>query len=296
MHQSIVGYRGARYFWIAVLLSVAAIAAYVWHDPPDPPNGGTWLGYTLGTIGAVLIVWLMFLGVRKRSYKSRTGTVHGWTSAHIYLGSAVLILATLHSGWQVGWNVHTLAYVFMCLVIFSGFFGIYAYIRYPDLVAENRAGMTREQFFKQIEDLDRQCVRSAGEIDQETRALVQSAAERTSVGGSWWSQLSRGDGSKLVLPATYAGDGGTGQVSNKDQRRVIDLLSKRLAHSRGGAEVAQLQSLLSTLAKKQTLLRRIRHDIRMQALLEIWLYVHVPLSFGLLAALLVHIVSVFIYW
>lgn len=295
MHQSIVGYRSARYFWIALVLSLAAIAAYAWHDPPDPPNGGTWLGYTLGSIGALLIVWLMLLGVRKRSYSSRLGSVQGWTSAHVYLGAAVLIVATLHSGWQVGWNVHTLAFVFMCLVIFSGFFGIYAYVRYPDLVAENRAGMTREQLFKQVEDLDRQCVRTADGIDPETRALVQSAAERTSIGGAWWPQLTGADGSKLVLPATYVSGGG-GLVDNNDQHKLIGLLSQRLAQSRGGPEVAQVQSLLSALATKQALMRRIRRDIRFQALLEIWLYVHVPLSFGLLAALLVHVVSVFIYW
>lgn len=296
MHQSIVGYRNARYFWIALALSLISIVAYVWHDPPDPPNGGTWLGYTLGTLGALLIVWLLFLGVRKRSYSSGMGTVQGWTSAHVYLGSAVLILATLHSGWQVGWNVHTLAYVLMCLVIFSGFFGIYAYLHYPDLVAENRNGMTREQLFKQVEDLDRQCMRTADGIDQETRALVQSAAERTSVGGGWWSQLAAADSSKLVVPASYMSEGGGGLVDNSDQSRVIDLLSKRLAQSRGGAEVAHLQGLVSTLATKQALMRRIRSDIRYQALLEAWLYVHVPLSFGLLGALLVHIVSVFIYW
>jgi hypothetical protein len=33
-----------------------------------------------------------------------------------------------------------------------------------------------------------------------------------------------------------------------------------------------------------------------QAMMEIWLYVHVPLSFALLAALIAHIVSSFFYW
>lgn len=296
MHQSIVGYKRGRYFWVALVLAAASIAAYMWHQPPDMPNGGTWLGYTLGTICAVLILWLMFLGIRKRSYSSRMGTVQGWTSAHIYLGAAVLILATLHSGWDVGWNVHTLTYVLLCLVVLSGFFGLFTYLRYPDLVTENRNGMTREQLFKQVQDLDRQCIRTAEDLDAETRALVQSAAERTSVGGGWWAQLSGTDSSKVVLPATYAGGGDSGQVGNADQRKVVDLLSKRLAESRGGSELTQLQSLLSGLATKQELMRRIRRDIRFHALLNIWLYVHVPLSFGLLAALLTHIVSVFIYW
>ena len=33
-----------------------------------------------------------------------------------------------------------------------------------------------------------------------------------------------------------------------------------------------------------------------KALLDIWLYVHVPLSFALLGALIAHIISVFFYW
>ena len=30
--------------------------------------------------------------------------------------------------------------------------------------------------------------------------------------------------------------------------------------------------------------------------MELWLYVHVPLSVGLLVAMLAHIVTVFVYW
>ena len=35
---------------------------------------------------------------------------------------------------------------------------------------------------------------------------------------------------------------------------------------------------------------------RLKAMLEIWLYVHVPATFALIAALIAHIVSVFFYW
>ena len=36
--------------------------------------------------------------------------------------------------------------------------------------------------------------------------------------------------------------------------------------------------------------------MRLRALLEVWLFVHVPLTVALLAALTAHIVSVFYYW
>jgi hypothetical protein len=43
-------------------------------------------------------------------------------------------------------------------------------------------------------------------------------------------------------------------------------------------------------------LRRLRSDIRLQGWLKAWLYLHVPLTVGTLAALVVHILSTFIYW
>ena len=43
-------------------------------------------------------------------------------------------------------------------------------------------------------------------------------------------------------------------------------------------------------------MERIRQQMRIRALLEVWLYVHVPLTFALIAALAAHIVSVFFYW
>jgi len=39
-----------------------------------------------------------------------------------------------------------------------------------------------------------------------------------------------------------------------------------------------------------------RRDVQLKAMLEIWLYFHVPLSFALLAALAGHVISVFYYW
>ena len=50
------------------------------------------------------------------------------------------------------------------------------------------------------------------------------------------------------------------------------------------------------LDEKAQLLGALRRDIRFKAMMDIWLYFHVPLSFALLAALLAHVVSVFFYW
>ena len=50
------------------------------------------------------------------------------------------------------------------------------------------------------------------------------------------------------------------------------------------------------LLQKHQMLERARRDLKHKAILDLWLYFHVPLAFMLLAALTVHVISVFIYW
>ena len=139
MHDGFLTYQNMKFLKMAAVLCVLAVVAYVWYQPIDEHNGGTWLGYTLGTIGALLIFWLTWLGIRKRRYGANF-RLSAWVSAHVYLGLSLIVIATLHTGFQFGWNVHTLAYVLMMIVIISGGFGIYAYTRYPKVMSENRRG------------------------------------------------------------------------------------------------------------------------------------------------------------
>src|SRR5664279_479690 len=158
-----------------------------------------------------MILWLSWFGVRKRNYSSTAGMLQGWLSAHVYFGTALIVIATLHMAFKVGWNVHTLAYVLMLIVIFSGFYGVYAYLRFPRVMTDNLGDDTLQMLLIRIADLDRQ--------------------------------------------------------------------SRQLALS----------------LKKQELVARARRDVQLKAWLDVWLYIHVPLSIALLVTLTIHIVSVFFY-
>jgi len=289
MHTSFLTYQGGRWFWIASLLSLIAIGVYGWHELPEPPNGGTWLGYTLGTIGALLIVWLLYLGRRKRNYSSNLGTVQGWTSAHVYLGTALIVVATLHTGFQFGWNIHTLAYALMMIVIVSGFWGVWVYARYPVLLSDNTGGKSRGEVYREVADLDRQMMKSASRLGSEIETAVASAIERTSVGGSAMAQLTAADSSKVVLP-------GKGMVDNSDQQPVVDFIVERLSQTSHREQSELLREIANQLGARGRLLRRVRRDIQIQGMLRVWLYVHVPIAVACLAALIAHIVSVFLYW
>src|ERR1700722_694845 len=62
-----LSYRQLRYLWIGFALVACAAAIFVTQSASTVARGDTWQGYTLGTIAALLMVWLALLGIRKRS-------------------------------------------------------------------------------------------------------------------------------------------------------------------------------------------------------------------------------------
>ncbi|MGK2873482.1 MAG: hypothetical protein ACSLFL_14705 [Alphaproteobacteria bacterium] len=277
MHQSILVFRNFRYLkWAAAVIALSLVF-YWFHEPAvGIPNGGTWLGYTLGGFGAILIGWLMWFGIRKRRYGGGGAPVEDWLSAHVYLGIALIFVATLHTGFQFGWNVHTAAYVLMMIVIVSGVVGMFAYLRVPELMTNNRRGTTLTQMMHEVSDLDAACREAALALGDEINQIVLAAAQNTRIGGGVIRQLSGDD------PACPTRD------ANSTVRHLAD-------HAPPG-QAEGFRVLLGLLARKEELLARARRDVRYKAILDIWLYFHVPLSFALLGALIAHIVAVFFYW
>ncbi len=293
IHHNLLQYRHARYLWWALAMVVAAVLLYV-HQGSKPHSGDTWEGYVLGSVAAVLIVWLLMLGVRKRSYASAAGTVQGWVSAHVYLGTALVVVATLHCAVQFGWNVHTLAYVLLCVVVGSGMFGVYTYLAHPRVLAENRSGSARATLFGELFETDRQARTLAETCEASVRLAVNSSIERSAVGGGALAQLLGRDGSHYMA-ATGSG-GAVRLLPNPDQQPVIEFVAQRLPRAEKSGEAPVLQELVVVLCRRQLLLRRIRRDIRLHAVLRAWLYVHVPLSVALVGAVLVHVLATFLYW
>lgn len=294
IHVGILNYARSRYLWWALATIAASSILYASQRGLQPPNGGTWQGYVLGTAGAALIVWLALLGVRKRRYRSTLGTVQGWTSAHVYLGSALLVVATLHSAAQLGLNVHTLAYGLMCAVIFSGFYGVFTYVNYPHLINANRAGLSRAQLFAELYELDRRGRELAAKAPHAVSVAARSSIERTSIGGGLIAQLLGRDRSQIIRDSDDSGGGHL--TGNRDQESVIQFIAEHIPRTNKIAEAELLQELLAVFCRRQAVLRRIARDIRMQGWLRIWLFIHIPMSIALLVALLVHIVTTFIYW
>lgn len=275
-HEGFLRHKSFRWLKIASLLSLLSLLGYVFADVQPRPNGGSWYGYILGTVGALLILWLTMLGLRKRAMTRGRWSLKAWTSAHVYLGLSLIVIGTLHTGFQFGWNVHTLAYGLMMLVILSGVYGISVYATLPRSLSDNSAEFTRPQMIDAVQKLDRQLQTAAQPLGVDDTEIVRMSMDDNPFRGGVLRRLS-------------------GHYPRCRTAEAVRILRQRMATATGDEENA-LEAVVKLLERKSAALGRIRDHMRVRALLEAWLYIHVPVTFALIAALGAHIVSVFFYW
>ena len=310
LHESFLVHRGGFYFKFALVLCAACALLYLLHDPPEGPSGSTWLGYSLGTLSALLVIWLTWFGVRKRKFITSRTPAKTWVSAHVYLGLSLIVIATLHSGFQLGWNVHSLAYMLMLGVIFSGLYGIYAYATLPARITATRGGQEFRAMIAEIAKLNEAALGLAEKIDVETHAVVARSVGRVRIGGTAWEQLTGryaepddeaagGVDDFIQLKQSQLAAGGAQPAGSKKRQVTIAFVADQMFSARGDAASGSgetLQKLLQAIADRKKLIAKVNQDITLRARLNVWLYLHVPLSVALLAALVVHIFAVYFYW
>lgn len=310
-----VPYREFRYLKLSAAVVLLSALMYVLLRPAGgAAYGGTVYGYVSGTVSALLVGLLAWYGIRKRvtprvqerrksdrrrrlpdpqaSSETRRsdrrkqraeatwrygGTLEAWLSAHIYLGGLVLVLATLHAGFRIGWNLHTLTYALLWGVVVSGLHGVFAYLYYPRQITEQTENDSLEDLLLRLREIDELARTRALLLPDEVNAVVARAREETRIGGGFFQQLifSAEDCPTDLAVETVQAYGKT--LLEHDQPR-------------------QVRDLYTVLLQRQRLLARIRRVISLNARMQIWLYLHVPLAIALLASLLAHILSVLIYW
>ena len=271
---NIFDYKNYRYFKLAVVIIMIAFTAFMLFEPAVGHYGGSWLGYTLGTVSAALVLLMGWYGVRKRRYRS-SGSSQGWLSAHIYLGTALTVTATLHSGLHFGINIHSLTYALLLIVVVSGFFGNYAYMIYPRLMTENMGEDSLDGLLSRIAETDKLARQIAITMPDDINFAVDRACRETYIGTSLMEQLK---GYQANCPTAMA-------------VQKLTVLGKGLP-----AEQRKLyRELYSIMVRRQSLVMRTRQDLMYRARLGFWLYFHTPFAVALLVAMVAHIIAVFLY-
>ncbi|MEM0922581.1 MAG: hypothetical protein AAGI13_06010 [Pseudomonadota bacterium] len=273
---------------LASLLCLSAAAVWVLYAPDGRREGSTVVGYALGGLSAFIVLWLSWLGVMKRRFASSSVRRRNKVSAHIWLGLSLIVLVGLHSGFVFDYSIHTLAYLLLIIVVFSGIFGIWCYGSVPRLMNANVASCILEKRRADISDVE-QLELDISEIDQRIeralqflpdafRAPVRQSLERTRIGGGLFSILmgsSRGCATSRALDKVRAlAEGPSGD----------------------GEHRARIPDLIEDLTRKAEVAACLRRDTRYRALLTLWLWLHVPLTLALIVTVAAHIMLVFFYW
>jgi hypothetical protein len=144
------------------------------------------------------------------------------------------------------------------------------------MLSDNRDMMTETQMLESLRSIDRQLHEAAQPLDQQYADLVQQSLNQDPFGGGLWSRL-------------------RGKYPDCATRRAQSEIRQYTAYQPNLGD-DPLERVDALLGRKEAILARVRRHLRIKALLEVWLYVHVPITFALIAALSAHIISVFFYW
>ena len=276
MGNSFLTYRSGLWFWISTATALGLVLHYFSYQSRTVAYGGSVEGLLYGVAGTGLIAVLMYLGIRRRSYASSTGTLQGWVSAHVYLGLLTLLLIPMHAGFRFGWDVHTLAFVLLAVVVLSGVVGLVLYRNIPGRLTRYEAG-------QQADTIDPEMARLLSDmralVKDRSDALVQIYKEEIATSQNrppkGWSLLLKGQGSDLLA------------VRSADLARKVSAIPPE--------DQATFQILSHLLLKKTQLEVNLLHQMRLRNALQAWLYVHVPVSIAMVFAVGLHLLVVFLY-
>ena len=157
----------------------------------------------------------------------------------------------------------------MLIVIFSGIYGVYAYAALPKELSATRGDKTGGDMLDVIADIDKKLDSAAQPLGRAACDLVINALNQDIFYGGALARLTN----SYPGCATNRALSGIPASGSEAEARVHELLSNRAEQ-----------------------LEQIRRHLRIKAMLEVWLFIHIPATIALLAALFAHVISVFYYW
>jgi hypothetical protein len=277
MTGNFLTYRNGLWFKTAIVTTVLLVLSYAVYSSRMPAHGGTVVGLVYGSIGLAAILLLMYYGMRKRSYYANNGSLQHWLSSHIYLGLLTLLIIPMHAGFHFGFDVHTLAFVLMAIVVVSGMVGTYLYLALPRQFTHYGAELAYEgidrEFQKIVKQMRALCQDKSDAFVRTCEEAIQQGMPRHHVG--WQLVVQR--------PATAA----TSAQRLQDMQADIATLPE--------TEHTDFQRLAVLSTQKQELEHRLASQMRLKNVLEAWLYIHLPVSIAMLVAVAIHIIVVLYY-
>jgi hypothetical protein len=315
----------ARNFWKlhsrwlvgTLIATAAAVGLTVWAGMRGGrwPGGGSATGLVLGVLAAAIFVFEMAM-VLKKTTSFRTIRwmlpAQTWMKAHIWLGLLTVPLVVLHSGGSFGGMLTTIFVTVFAVVIVSGIWGLALQNVLPKLLVE---AAPAETVYSQIDRVGRQYAAEAQRLvllacgGEEDLPLKEPALTASEVAGeahirgaprNVGIQIERSPHPASDLPqaipspavqAALARDirpfletGQRGMLGSRQRNQwYFDDLRLRVA-----PELRELVNQLDELCERR---RQLNVQRRIHFWLHNWLWLHLPLSIGLMILLVGHVVT-----
>jgi hypothetical protein len=263
--------RFRRQFFLGVFTLLVATVAALWahrrfhHALPD-------YGYLTGWILFAAMMVLTFFNARKKLPFLSLGKAETWLQIHIYLGFFTVVLFLIHLNFRAlhGWFEMALALLF-ALVSASGVVGLLFSRTLPRRLA-TRGG---EVIFEKIPAL---------------RHALKTEAESLALGADAKSPVIAEFYAKELAPF-FAGPKNL-WLHVVESRRPLNALIAELDDVQRFANEAEREKIgkLSALVRQKD---GLDYHRALQLALKLWLFVHIPLTYGLLIFTALHIVLVF---
>lgn len=180
-----------------------------------------------------------------------------WLHAHLYYGVAACVLAFLHGGGRFDTPMSVAMNALVLLVLASGIVGIFLWAWGPGWLTREERDLSIEEAFV----LERHYARRV-EAEREQLTSIEPALATA------WAQ--GGAGAELAQRLASACGGGA-----EGERRARELLTLSGQSRKVRAELARLE--------------------RVRWMINAWRPVHIPASIALLAAILVHVIAIWLY-
>lgn len=297
--------RWAVFSAVVLVVSAVAYVAYA-TTAPGGPDGGSFTGLVFGGTGTAFILFAAGLAVRKRWPHYRFGRASTWLKGHLWLGALSLPLILFHGGFAFGGALTSMLMWLFLIVFATGLVGLGIQQLLPRLMTKN---VPQETVYEQIDHVRRQ-------LFEEASQLVRGQAER----GAAVARAKEGGAirGRVVRSRTASADEQEAAAHADVRAPVVRFVEEhvrpffRVDGARGspladphrrGAMFAELRQKVDPALHDATrdleALCEQRAQLEVQRRLHLWLhgwlFVHVPLSWGMIVLTLIHAVMALYY-
>ena len=293
--------RHRPWFWLALLTTFAAGAWYAVEAITSPrwPGGSSLPGFVGGIVGGLICLFEFALWLRKKIRAVKIGTAQAWLRAHIWLGLLTIPLLLIHSGFRFGGPLAAILLVLLFVVVGSGVWGWVLQNYLPAQMLEEIPDETiahhRDALGAQMEDDARTMVarlcnpapegKQAKKEKEEEEPSVVVAAGRTALAvpaGVSGCQPLAAFFENALSPYYLRGAAGNAALAHQGRSR---LLFEKLREE-APPEAHGVVDTLETYCQRR---RQWDRQARIHFWLHNWLWVHFPLSVGLIVLMFVHV-------